>query len=739
MRNLLGRLHARRLPELLRIAEAWSVPLYADGKSEVVGALYRAMTDPRTMRDVWDRLDPAERAMVIVLADAPDSALAPTVDELAARLGAAAPDVRETALRLYRTGVLFREGDDEPLPIGAVPRLLLPRELALQVRRIQDEMAAGNLAQSPLRVLLELLDDAELEAAAKIWGLRTVPGVARRRDLAARLLRLINDSSRVERVVRGRGRDAAAVWKIVGTAPGPVPLAEVAAGAGLDGSDTVSVARLRAALAELEGALLVWHAYRGDGTRWLFVPAEIRSPGEGQASVLPDLVAIELEPGLAPPWRHPDAVAWDLLTLLRIVSNPQTPVWEGAETPPRWLLRAAAPRLWFGGKDGPPIGYLDLLQALALAEGILAIDEDARPRRIVAGPHARAWRGIAFGAQTIRLRDRWLRLPRWIEGESAGVVDVWGADWRGMRPRLLTALADPEMGVVPPRWVTLESLALRLAARYPRLLGPSFTAATARLGGEAGAGVDEDEARTAALSDVIALELGGPFVWFALAEIVDRPGHARAIRLTQSGATLASRKPEPVEDDAGASLAPLTVDPSGEITLQSPSPERVWALTAFAEHVELGRQSHYRLTPGSLSAALAAGVELDQIVRLLERGSRQPLPSELAANLATWARGFRRVGMRRAVILRPDDAAERPVLLQALREADWTAEPLGDLAILVSLSPEVTDVARGEDALMRTLREAGHAPRWTTVSEDVTALPAISSVPIDQDTSPDGN
>src|SRR5918994_2596444 len=508
MRNLLGRLHARRLPELLRIAEAWSVPLYVESKSEVVGTLYRAMTDARTMRDVWDRLDPAERAVVIALADAPDSAQAPTVDELAARLGVTAEEARETALRLYRAGVLFREGADEQLPIGVVPRLLLPRELALQVRRIQDEMAAGNLAQSPLRVLLELLDDAELEAAARIWGLRTVPGVARRRDLAARLLRLINDPTRVERVVRGRGRDAAAVWKIVGTAPEPVPLVDVAAGAGLDGSDTVTVARLRAALAELERAMLVWHAYRGDGTRWLFVTAEVRSPGEGRAPVLPELVTIELEPGLAPPWRHSDAVSWDLLTLLRIVANPQTPVWEAAETPPRWLLRAVASRLWFGGKDGPPIGYLELLQALALGEGILAIDEDVRAQRIVVGPHARAWRGIAFGAQTVRLRERWLRLPRWVECEPAGVVDVWGADWRGMRPRLLTALADPEIGVIPPRWVTLESLALRLAAGYPRLLGPSFTAATARLGGEAGGG--EDEERAAALSDVIAPELGGP-------------------------------------------------------------------------------------------------------------------------------------------------------------------------------------------------------------------------------------
>ena len=164
------------------------------------------------------------------------------------------------------------------------------------------------------------------------------------------------------------------------------------------------------------------------------------------------------------------------------------------------------------------------------------------------GRTPRAWRGSAFGEQTIRLRDRWLRLPRWVEGEPAGVVDVWGADWRGMRPRLLAALADPEIGMDPARWVTLESLAVRLAARYPRLLGPSFSAATARLGGEAGRGRRRREARAAALSDVIALELGGPFVWFGLTEIVDAPGRPRAIRLTETGAALAAREnPPPAE------------------------------------------------------------------------------------------------------------------------------------------------------------------------------------------------
>src|SRR5215218_2564435 len=120
MRNLLGRLHARRLPELLRIAEAWSVPLYVESKSEVVGALYRVMTDPRTMRDVWDRLDAAERAVVIALADAPDSAPAPTVDELAVRLGVSPAEARKTAFRFSGLAFFPGYGTNGRLQIGVV-------------------------------------------------------------------------------------------------------------------------------------------------------------------------------------------------------------------------------------------------------------------------------------------------------------------------------------------------------------------------------------------------------------------------------------------------------------------------------------------------------------------------------------------------------------------------------------------------------------------------------------------
>src|SRR5919112_4398816 len=68
MRNLLGRLHARPLPELLRMADSWAVPAMGESKSDIVAALYRAMTDPRAMRDLWQQFTPQEQALAAFLA-----------------------------------------------------------------------------------------------------------------------------------------------------------------------------------------------------------------------------------------------------------------------------------------------------------------------------------------------------------------------------------------------------------------------------------------------------------------------------------------------------------------------------------------------------------------------------------------------------------------------------------------------------------------------------------------------
>ncbi|MCA9864401.1 MAG: hypothetical protein KC432_15315, partial [Thermomicrobiales bacterium] len=194
------------------MADSWAVPAVGESKSDVVAALYRAMTDPRAMRDLWQQFTPSERALAAFLADVADQERPPTVADLAGVLDATVEEARAVAARLYRLGVLAREGDDDPLPVGEEPRLLMPREVALNARRVQDEIAAGDLAASPLRVLIELMDDAELETTARAWGSPVLPGVASRAEVASRILRSVADPRRVARVVNRRSPDAAAIW-----------------------------------------------------------------------------------------------------------------------------------------------------------------------------------------------------------------------------------------------------------------------------------------------------------------------------------------------------------------------------------------------------------------------------------------------------------------------------------------------------------------------------------------------
>ncbi|MGH2618156.1 MAG: hypothetical protein ACRDJC_23250, partial [Thermomicrobiales bacterium] len=124
----------------------------------------------------------------------------------------------------------------------------------------------------------------------------------------------------------------------------------------------------------------------------------------------------------------------------------------------------------------------------------------------------------------------------------------------------------------------------------------------------------------------------------------------------------------------------------------------------------------------------------DQILSFLERGSLQPLSPALTANLTEWARNYRRVRIRRAVILEVDDPAERTPLLQTLRKGGWQAAPLGALAAIVSLTDSAS-AAEGheghdEEALVRALRAAGHAPRWLTSTAEESGI-AIASAPSD--------
>ncbi len=709
MRNLLGRLNTRPPDDLARIAGFWGIPLpTGEGtRHRQVGALYRAMTDPRAVRDAWDALDEPQRAVVRNLVLGKERAV--SLADIAVLLGTDEAEARKVATVLYRIGILTRDGDDASMPVGAAPQLFIPRELAQGFRRLQDEIEAGDLSKTPLRALLELLDDAEMEEAASLWGIRVIPGLRRRDDLARQVLQQVADPARVKNVASKRGPIAARIWaRIRGEREhGGLALAEVAGAAGLDPAKARDAAQLRHALAELEGALLVWHTYRPDGSRWLFVPAELESDRAGEPMVIPTPEQVAPERVTPFPWRHPDSLAWDVLTLVREVTLASAPRPEQPDAAPRPWLRHVNRLLWNRGEDTPPSGYLTYLLSLASTVGLLNRRAQEEGPLYELAPGFRAWRDRTFADQTAKLRDVWLGATDWIEGRGRTELEVWGADWRGFRLRL-RAIFDELVPTTPgtEAWYLLTEVAEWAAARDPDLLGATFTAATARREDPSG---DANERRRAAVTDAVIAECETGFFWTSTIEFASVRGRGRALRVRRRRAEGGNIVPFPTP--GGASSSALTVTDTGEIDLLRPSPLLVWSLSAFATNESLGETSRYRLSPDSLARALSAGFDLEQITAFVSRQSGEPLPPDLAAQLEAWTRGYRRVRVRRAFMLTPDDQGAVEDLKRALTLAGGSLQGVGDGRLLVELPDATAPDDEGTTALIAILRAAGFTPQ----------------------------
>src|SRR5262249_35241217 len=153
------------------------------------------------------------------------------------------------------------------------------------------------------------------------------------------------------------------------------------------------------------------------------------------------------------------------------------------------------------------------------------------------------------------------------------------------------------------------------------------------------------------------------FRWFGLIDAADGGRRERLVKLTAASRAVAGGQPLPAAD-VPVEGPPLVAMPSGDVELRDPSPLRVWSLSAFAEVECLDRVSVYRLTEDSVGRALAAGFETRQIASFLAAQAGVPVSPELERRLQEWARGFRRVRLRRAVVVSPDD----PALVEELRE-----------------------------------------------------------------------
>ena len=685
MRNLLGRLHDRPADTLATMARFWDVDLRGRDPAEDVARLFRVLVDPWAFALVWERLSAAEQRILSLLATA-DAAL--TVEEVAEQVGDPIDTVREAMRQLYRAGLLYVEAESSEQPQVEPRRAFLPRELAHVVRRLEDERRRGMPTGETIPALLDRLDDGALVEMAEQMGVRVVPAVANRSDLVHAVQPRLLDPTYLRDATRSLDPGAARLWSwlVEHQGSGEPDVAQAALG--------YTAAELRRAIDALSRRGLLWRGYQ-DGRLCLCVPDRIRSPEPLLRPPAPRLQEVNAEAVDPVTWVFPFAAAWDLLVLLRAGADGRLERAGSSGNLDSSLGRRLAPGLWRRAGDLPPAGYLPFLRDLAISVGLI----DARSG--VIQPHLlRDWLHLSFPEQARRLVHHWRRMRDWPEGESRDVLQVWGADWPGFR----TALQEQLRELQPGTWYVLDAVLDRFAARAPDALGRQFTAALSH----EEPNLTPDERRREVLRQAAFVTLETAANWLGLVERSSSRGK-EVLALGEAAWLLTDADPPAEAAVPGAS--PIVVQPSFDVLLVRPTPGRVWTLSAFTEPVALDRVSTYRLTRRSIERALTAGQPLARITGYLERQSGAPLPQAVAYELAEWVRAFRRVRLRQAIVIQPDEASDLTTLLETLRGVDLHVERIAADRLLV-LVPGDGDESGVRTRIEQVLRSAGHNPLW---------------------------
>lgn len=627
MPTLLGRLMARPAAELAALAAVWDTRLPGRGHAEDVAALYRTMTDSWALRDVLERLTPAAARWLWALA------------QRGSEEGSCPPDAPPAVVaELVGCGLLH------PTPAGAA---VLADETGARLRRLAAERRAGDRTRLPLAALVATLDSGELAAAAERWGLAVAPGSQPRPALEAALLEAVVAPLALEDLLASLDRTDRALYDLL--AGRPLALAEVRRRSGLP------PAALRRALRHLHTALLVWESWV-DRERRLFVPAELRPrPRHGAASLAP----VAAEPA---GWRHPLALAWDVLAWLRLRARARVALATADPIPPGYPL-------WFGASPAARAAYLGFLRAAAAG-----LDEPAATDRWAAAPLAEQQAAL---------------FTRWRTSEVAWPVAARAApllashDWAALREAMLVVLGE----LAPDAWYLVEALAARVARVRSLPAAGARGAALAR--------------RRPAIAPRAATALfQTALVWLGLLEPGRELEQRRpAVRLTPLGAWLLDAGPPPPPV-----TAELEVEPSLRLLVYAVDAALLWPLLAFAEPEGLDRVSLFRLSRAGVAAGLAAGLTSATMLATLARAARHELPQNVAYSIRDWARAARQARISRALILAFDDerARDEALALPALRALAAAPLPQARLAL-----PIADDEA--ERRARATLRALGFA------------------------------
>ncbi|WP_372631442.1 helicase-associated domain-containing protein [Cohnella sp.] len=173
-------------------------------------------------------------------------------------------------------------------------------------------------------------------------------------------------------------------------------------------------------------------------------------------------------------------------------------------------------------------------------------------------------------------------------------------------------------------------------------------------------------------------------------------------RGTWQGQTVIRRRMEPMSYDEGEE-SPFILQPDGEILV----PPDVglatrWTLFDVAEMEKADELCVYRLTRRSCEEAFRLGYSLGEVLGVLERGGRAPVPEPVRAALRDWFASLGRTELVEALVLRADSKEVADVVASDADIAGMILERIGDRHFLV-------DAAAGK-TIRAKLRQVGYPP-----------------------------
>ncbi len=196
-------------------------------------------------------------------------------------------------------------------------------------------------------------------------------------------------------------------------------------------------------------------------------------------------------------------------------------------------------------------------------------------------------------------------------------------------------------------------------------------------------------APTAVMRDAVGLSQS-LYLWLrdrvyllGLVDLGFRDGRPVAMRLTPLGARALGRS---LPADQACAGRPLVVNPDFEVLLfpeEGDTYDLITRLDRFAERQASDTVYRYKVTEASVEKAVAEGLEISEILRVLSENARAAIPQNVVYSLKEWAGKVRFVAVRRMTVLRGKNREIMDRVLRTLSGAGLSAERLSPTAVVV--------------------------------------------------------